>query len=145
MEMESSVAAGASAVDAAGASAVDAAGAGICIICYDTIDKRTGDYRSDFCETCKYDVHISCIEDYILHQTNDVKCLLCYKVIEPQTQPYPNPPEIRIEYDRMNINAFIMRLQMERRNNIIQTRCNVIFFINFMICIIIIIIHKIVS
>jgi hypothetical protein len=143
MEMDSSDAAG-----AAAATAVDAAAAGICIICYDTIDKRNGDYRSDFCETCKYDAHISCIEDYISHQTNDVKCLLCYKVIEPQPQiqtSYPNPSEIRIEYDRMNINAFIMRLQMERRNNIIQTRCNVIFFINFMICIIIIIINKVVS
>ena len=118
----------------------------ICIICYDTIDKRTGDYRSDFCETCKYDVHISCIEDYILHQTNDVKCLMCYKVIEPQTHPNPNPSiaEIRIEYDRMNMNAFIMRLQAERRNNRIQTRCNIIFFVTFTICVVIIIINKLI-
>ena len=44
-----------------------------CIICYEEIDKDIGDYISDICDTCKYYVHISCHENYILSKYHNHK------------------------------------------------------------------------
>jgi len=65
----------------------------MCIICYDKIDKNHGNFYSNFCDTCKYTVHIPCIEEYIIRKLKDdvqthqtrfvgIKCLLCSKVVE---------------------------------------------------------------
>lgn len=65
----------------------------MCIICYDKIEKNHGNYYSNFCDTCKYTVHIPCIEEYIIRKLKDdvqihqtrfvgIKCLLCSKVVE---------------------------------------------------------------
>ena len=58
-----------------------------CIICYEEIDKDIGDYISDICDTCKYYVHISCHENYILSKYQfshinkyDTFCLICRKL-----------------------------------------------------------------
>jgi hypothetical protein len=56
-----------------------------CIICYGEIDKNSGDFILDICDTCKYIVHISCYEEYLkinnkLNNTNITdKCLMCNK------------------------------------------------------------------
>lgn len=57
-----------------------------CIICYDEIDKKLGDYISDICDKCKYSVHITCYEQYILVNNrinktdiNSNICLMCHK------------------------------------------------------------------
>ena len=57
-----------------------------CIICYDQIDKNVGDYILDICDTCKYAVHITCYEKYILINNSlnktDINaniCLMCHK------------------------------------------------------------------
>jgi len=65
----------------------------MCIICYDKIDKNDGNFYSNFCDTCKYTVHIPCIEEYIIRKLKDdvqthqtrfvgIKCLMCSKVVE---------------------------------------------------------------
>ena len=65
----------------------------MCIICYDKIEQNHGNFYSNFCDTCKYTVHISCIEKYIIQKLKDdvqihqtrfvgIKCLLCSKVVE---------------------------------------------------------------
>jgi hypothetical protein len=65
----------------------------ICIICYDKIEKMDGNFYSNFCDTCKYTVHITCIEEYIIRKLKDdvqthqtrfvgIKCLMCSKVVE---------------------------------------------------------------
>lgn len=65
----------------------------MCIICYDKIEKIHGNFYSNFCDTCKYTVHIPCIEEYIIRKLKDdvqihqtrfvgIKCLLCSKVVE---------------------------------------------------------------
>jgi hypothetical protein len=68
-------------------------GAEICIICYEGIEEERGDFKRDFCETCKYTVHNECIDDYIVRKVRDavresqissvvIKCLLCSKQVE---------------------------------------------------------------
>ena len=65
----------------------------VCIICYDKIEEKHGNFYNNFCDTCKYTVHISCMEEYIIRKMKDdvqihqtrfvgVKCLLCSKVVE---------------------------------------------------------------
>jgi hypothetical protein len=68
-------------------------GAEICIICYEGIEEERGDFKRDFCDTCKYTVHNGCIDDYIVRKVRDavrdsqissvvIKCLMCSKQVE---------------------------------------------------------------
>ena len=73
-------------------------GGEICIICYERVEEERGDFQRDFCNTCKYTVHIGCIDDYIARKVIDavhasqmslvgissvpIKCLLCSKEVE---------------------------------------------------------------
>ena len=87
-------------------------GAEICIICYEGVQEERGDFQRNFCNTCKYTVHIGCINDYIVRKVRDavhasrissvglssvgIKCLLCSKEVERV-----------ILYEDNNINAGI--------------------------------------
>ena len=87
-------------------------GGEICIICYERVEEERGDFQRDFCNTCKYTVHIGCIDDYIARKVIDavhasqmslvgissvpIKCLLCSKEVERV-----------ILYEDNNINAGI--------------------------------------
>jgi hypothetical protein len=84
----------------------------ICIICYEGVEEERGDFQRNFCNTCKYTVHIGCIDDYIVRKVRDavhasrislvelssvpIKCLLCSKEVERV-----------ILYEDNNINAGI--------------------------------------
>ena len=73
-------------------------GGEICIICYERVEEERGDFQRDFCNTCKYTVHIGCIDDYIARKVIDavhasqmslvgissvpIKCLMCSKEVE---------------------------------------------------------------
>jgi hypothetical protein len=68
-------------------------GAEICIICYEGIEEECGDFQRDFCNTCKYTVHLGCIDDYIVRKVRDavrisrissvgINCLTCSKEVE---------------------------------------------------------------
>jgi hypothetical protein len=65
----------------------------ICIICYEKVEEECGNYYTNFCDTCKYAVHIACIEKYISRKIKDevlilqtrfipIKCLTCSKQVE---------------------------------------------------------------
>jgi len=65
----------------------------ICIICYENVEEECGNYYTNFCDTCKYAVHIVCIENYIFRKVKDevvtlqtrfipIKCLTCSKQVE---------------------------------------------------------------
>jgi hypothetical protein len=84
----------------------------ICIICYEGVEEERGDFQRNFCNTCKYTVHIGCIDDYIVRKVRDavhasrislvelssvpIKCLMCSKEVERV-----------ILYEDNNINAGI--------------------------------------
>ena len=87
-------------------------GAEICIICYEGIEEERRDFQRNFCSTCKYTVHLGCIDDYIVRKVRDavhvsrtslvglssvpIKCLICSKEVERV-----------ILYEDSNINAGI--------------------------------------
>jgi hypothetical protein len=87
-------------------------GGEICIICYEGVQEELGDFQRDFCNTCKYTVHLGCIDDYIIRKVRDavhvsrtslvglssvpIKCLICSKEVERV-----------ILYEDSNINAGI--------------------------------------
>jgi len=67
----------------------------MCIICYENIDEKKGDFKRDLCNTCVYTVHIECMEGYIISQIEareqehgrpissfGIKCLMCSKRVE---------------------------------------------------------------
>jgi len=95
----------------------------ICIICYDKIDKNDGNFYSNFCDTCKYTVHISCIEEYIIRKLKDdvqthqtrfvgIKCLMCSKVLERAELTQDEFDEIN------NSDRFDNRMTAEQRRDI---------------------------
>ena len=95
----------------------------MCIICYDKIDKNDGNFYSNFCDTCKYTVHISCIEEYMIrkfkddvqtHQTRfvGIKCLMCSKVVERAELTQEEFDEIN------NSDRFDNRITAEQRRDI---------------------------
>jgi hypothetical protein len=95
-----------------------------CIICYEEITDVTTEeskiYVSDFCRTCKYTVHLDCIDEYRVNKLNDtvaerggesiasssvgIKCLMCSLEVE------------RI-YVRRNGNIDIVKNQIAQSNN----------------------------
>ena len=95
----------------------------MCIICYDKIDKNDGNFYSNFCDTCKYTVHISCIEEYIIRKLKDdvqthqtrfvgIKCLMCSKVVERAELTQEEFDEIN------NSDRFDNRMTAEQRRDI---------------------------
>lgn len=98
----------------------------MCIICYDKIEKNDGNFYSNFCDTCKYTVHISCIEEYIIRKLKDdvqthqtrfvgIKCLMCSKVVERGELTQEEFDEINNSDDRMVGNN---RITAEQRRDI---------------------------
>lgn len=137
-------------------------GAEICIICYEGVEEERGDFQRNFCSTCKYTVHLGCIDDYIVRKVRDavqvsrissvgIKCLICSKEVERV-----------ILYEDNNVNAGInenngdrvrdaeqrrqlqlhqhaldimeIRLNHERRNRRKQIMCNICFLVLVVSC-----------
>ena len=136
-------------------------GAEICIICYEGVEEERGDFQRNFCSTCKYTVHLGCIDDYIVRKVRDavhasrissvgIKCLICSKEVERV-----------ILYEDNNVNAGInenngdrvgaeqrrqiqlhqhaldimeRRLNRERRNRRKQIMCNICFLVLVVSC-----------
>ena len=95
----------------------------MCIICYDKIDKNDGNFYSNFCDTCKYTVHISCMEEYMIRKLKDdvqthqtrfvgIKCLMCSKVVERAELTQEEFDEIN------NSDRFDNRITAEQRRDI---------------------------
>ena len=95
----------------------------MCIICYDKIEKNDGNFYSNFCDTCKYTVHISCIDEYIVRKLKDdvqthqtrfvgIKCLMCSKVVERAELTQEEFDEIN------NSDRFDNRITAEQRRDI---------------------------
>jgi hypothetical protein len=95
----------------------------MCIICYDKIEKNDGNFYSNFCDTCKYTVHISCIDEYIVRKLKDdvqthqtrfvgIKCLMCSKVVERGELTQEEFDEIN------NSDRFDNRITAEQRRDI---------------------------
>jgi len=95
----------------------------MCIICYDKIEKNDGNFYSNFCETCKYTVHISCIDEYMIRKLKDdvqthqsrfvgIKCLMCSKVVERGELTQEEFDEIN------NSDRFNNRITAEQRRDI---------------------------
>lgn len=95
----------------------------MCIICYDKIEKNDGNFYSNFCDTCKYTVHISCMEEYIIRKLKDdvqthqtrfvgIKCLMCSKVVERAELTQEEFDEIN------NSDRFDNRITAEQRRDI---------------------------
>jgi hypothetical protein len=136
-------------------------GAEICIICYEGIEEERGDFQRNFCNTCKYTVHLGCIDDYIVRKVRDavdvsrissvgIKCLMCSKEVE-RVILYEdsnlnaginenNGNRVRADQRRqieLHQHALYMmerRLSRERRNRCKQLLCNVCFLVLVVTC-----------
>jgi len=97
-----------------------------CIICLEIIDKNIGDYRIELCDQCKYNIHISCWENYIKFRGNSY-CVVCNKVINDGNIIHT----VEVEPINNNINI----VDNNRKKNILF----VIFFITICFCIFIMI------
>jgi hypothetical protein len=135
----------------------------VCIICYDKIEEKHGNFYTNFCDTCKYTVHIPCIEEYIIRKLKDdvqitqsrvvgIKCLLCSKVVESGELTQEEFEEINNSGNGMNRNRItaeqrrdielhehalrIMERQIRRsrRNNNKRFLCQVCFIICLILC-----------
>ena len=133
----------------------------MCIICYDKIDKNDGNFYSNFCDTCKYTVHISCIEEYIIRKLKDdvqthqtrfvgIKCLMCSKVVERAELTQEEFDEInnsdrfdnrmtaeQIRDIRLHQHALrVMERQIrhDRRNGNKRVFCHVCFILCLILC-----------
>jgi len=135
-------------------------GAEICIICYEGIEEERGDFQRNFCSTCKYTVHLGCIDDYIVRKVRDavhasrissvgIKCLMCSKEVERVILYEGNlNAEIndnsgnrvradqrrQIELHQHALDTMERRLGRERRNRRKQILCNICFLILIVSC-----------
>ena len=134
-------------------------GAEICIICYEGIEEERGDFQRNFCNTCKYTVHIGCIDDYIVRKVRDavhasrissvgIKCLMCSKEVERVilyedsslnagiNENNGNRAEQRrqIQLHQHALDIMERRLSRERRNRRKQILCNICFLILIVSC-----------
>ena len=136
-------------------------GAEICIICYEGIEEERGDFQRNFCSTCKYTVHLGCIDDYIVRKVRDavhasrissvgIKCLMCSKEVERVILYEDNSlnaginesdgnrvgAEERRQFQLQQHALDIMerRLGRERRNRRKQILCNICFMILIVSC-----------
>lgn len=137
-------------------------GAEICIICYEGIEEERGDFQRDFCNTCKYTVHIGCIDDYIVRKVRDavhvsrissvgIKCLMCSKEVERVILYEDSSLNAGINENNGNnitgaeqrrqiqlhqhaLDIMERRLNRERRNRRKQILCNICFLILIVSC-----------
>ena len=103
----------------------------VCIICYDKIEEQSGNFQTKFCDTCKYSLHNSCIEEYIMQKLKDdvqihqtrfigIKCLMCSKVVERAELTQEEFDEINNSGDRMNHHDGITAQQRREQRRDIQ-------------------------
>jgi hypothetical protein len=136
-------------------------GAEICIICYEGIEEERGDFQRNFCSTCKYTVHLGCIDDYIVRKVRDavhasrissvgIKCLMCSKEVERVILYEDNSLNAGINESNGNrsgaeqrrqiqlhqhaLDIMERRLSRERRNRRKQILCNICFLILIVSC-----------
>lgn len=135
-------------------------GAEICIICYEGVEEERGDFQRNFCSTCKYTVHLGCIDDYIVRKVRDaveisqinsvgIKCLMCSKEVERVilyegnlnagiNENYENrvgaEQRRQIQLHQHALNMMERRFSRERRNRRKQIICNVCFIILVVSC-----------
>ncbi len=135
-------------------------GAEICIICYEGVEEERGDFQRNFCSTCKYTVHLGCIDDYIVRKVRDagdvsqissvgIKCLICSKEVERVVLYEGNlsaginenhgnrvaaEQRLQIQLHQHALNIMERRFSRERRNRRKQIACNVCFFILVVSC-----------
>ena len=138
-------------------------GAEICIICYEGIEEERGDFQRNFCNTCKYTVHLGCIDDYIVRKVRDavqvsrissvgIKCLICSKEVErvilyednnlnAGINENNNGDRVRdaeqrrqLQLHQQALDIMVIRLNRERRNRCKQLLCNVCFLILIVSC-----------
>ena len=136
-------------------------GAEICIICYEGIEEERGDFQRNFCSTCKYTVHLGCIDDYIVRKVRDavhasrissvgIKCLICSKEVERVILYEDNSLNAAINEnngDRVGdeqrrqiqlhqhaLDIMERRLSRERRNRRKQILCNICFLVLVVSC-----------
>jgi len=136
-------------------------GAEICIICYEGIEEEREDFQRNFCNTCKYTVHIGCIDDYIVRKVRDavhasrissvgIKCLMCSKEVERvilyedsslnaginENNENRSGAEQRrqIQLHQHALDIMERRLSRERRNRRKQILCNICFLILIVSC-----------
>lgn len=136
-------------------------GAEICIICYEGIEEERGDFQRNFCSTCKYTVHLGCIDDYIVRKVRDavhasrissvgIKCLMCSKEVERVILYEDNSLNAginesdgnragaeqrrQIQLHQHALDIMERRLSRERRNRRKQILCNICFMILIVSC-----------
>ena len=138
-------------------------GAEICIICYEGIEEERGDFQRNFCNTCKYTVHLGCIDDYIVRKVRDavqvsrissvgIKCLICSKEVERVILYEDNnlnaginennngdrvgaaEQRRQLQLHQQALDIMERRLNLERRNRMRQILCNVCFLLLVVIC-----------
>ena len=136
-------------------------GAEICIICYEGIEEERGDFQRNFCSTCKYTVHLGCIDDYIVRKVRDavnvsqissvgIKCLICSKEVERVILYEDNSLNAAINEnngDRVGdeqrrqiqlhqhaLDMMERRFSRERRNRRKQILCNICFLVLVVSC-----------
>jgi hypothetical protein len=136
-------------------------GAEICIICYERIEEERGDFQRNFCNTCKYTVHLGCIDDYIVRKVRDamqvsrissvgIKCLMCSKEVERVILYEDNnlsaainenngdrvgaEQRRQIQLHQHALDIMERRLNNERINRRKQILCNVCFLILVVSC-----------
>ena len=88
-----------------------------CIICLETIDRTTNNFRTDICENCNYIVHLDCYEKYIVHNNKEI-CVVCNKEIPrvanqiiPYTIVRQSQPSIRNDIQQTTPDIHRMRQQ----------------------------------
>ena len=134
----------------------------MCIICYDKIEKNDGNFYSNFCDTCKYTVHISCIEEYIIRKLKDdvqthqtrfvgIKCLMCSKVVERAELTQEEFDEINngddildnritaeqrrdIQLHQHALRVMERQIRHDRRNGNKRLFCHVCFLLCLILC-----------
>lgn len=134
----------------------------MCIICYDKIDKNDGNFYSNFCDTCKYTVHIPCIEEYIIRKLKDdvqthqtrfvgIKCLMCSKVVERGELTQEEFDEINnsddildnritaeqrrdIQLHQHALRVMERQIRHDRRNGNKRVFCHVCFLLCLILC-----------
>jgi hypothetical protein len=136
----------------------------VCIICYDKIEETRGNFQTNFCDTCKYSLHNSCIEEYIIQKLKDdvqiqqtrfigIKCLICSKVVERAELTQEEFDEINNSGDIMNhhdgitpqqrrdiqlhqhaLHVMERQLRRDRRNNNKRFVCHVCFILCLILC-----------
>uniref|UniRef100_A0A6C0I1X1 Uncharacterized protein n=1 Tax=viral metagenome TaxID=1070528 RepID=A0A6C0I1X1_9ZZZZ len=136
-------------------------GAEICIICYEGVEEERGDFQRNFCSTCKYTVHLGCIDDYIVRKVRDavelvsqissvgIKCLMCSKEVERVILYEGNlnaginenhgnrvgaEQRRQIQLHQHALDIMERRFSRERRNRRKQIICNVCFIILVVSC-----------